>query len=148
MGAGQCAGKLEFGVGWEFREIFLAQSFGWNVKLYKNYISFLSSTNFQYEIQNVLESPEHTSKQILTFLINDKIFFSFFFFERCCPFNTHRNIKYWFDTFVRIVLFNNIIIQAVMYRNQYHKVEVLNRKLSDQTEYFIIFPRCMFLFCF
>lgn len=27
-------------------------------------------------------------------------------------------------------------------------MEVLNRKLLDQTEYFITFPTCMFLFCF
>lgn len=81
----------------------------------------------------MLENTEHRSNQIVTFLFNDVWvwFFGFclglvglfFLWGRGrvagrSHFNIHGDIKYCFDTFFRVVLFYNVIIQGVMYRNQ------------------------------
>lgn len=77
------------------------------------------------------ENTEHRSNQIVTFLFNDMCGFVFLVFVWVwlgffwgvgvagrSHFNIRGDIKYCFDTFVRVVLFYNVIIQAVMYRNQ------------------------------
>lgn len=71
-----CCKSRIWGCGCEFRGLFWLCIFD---EIQNSTKIILSSTHFQYGIQNVLEKLEYTSNQILTFLSNDMIFFFLFF---------------------------------------------------------------------